>query len=79
MKSWLYYALAAALIAAPIGWLAAGFLKAVENPVLSSQLHRPLYVTGEYDGAATLAAVFAFASTLLIGKGRCSTLSSAQK
>jgi hypothetical protein len=70
MKTWMYYAFAAALLAAPVGWITAGILAALENPLQSRAVHRSLYHDGNYAHAAIAAALIAISVTLLIGQAR---------
>lgn len=71
MKSWLYYALAFALVAAPIGWLSAGFL-AAQDELIPATLHRG-YRSGNYSEVALITSIMTFVITLLVGLGRRSS------
>lgn len=70
MKAWLFYSFAAALVAAPLGWISAGILLALSAEMLPAQVHRPLYQSGDHVLAATVAAVIAFVVVTLVGLGR---------
>jgi hypothetical protein len=70
---WLsFYALAAALGAAPLGWITGGVLAALANPLYPKTTHRPFYEPGDYTSTAAVAACLAFALTVLLAKARCS-------
>lgn len=70
MKAPLRYALAAALLAAPIGWLLAGIARAVSLEYHSALLHRPLYAPGGYLLESGLAALIAGTAIWLIASAR---------
>jgi hypothetical protein len=71
MKSSIYYSMAAAVSAAPIGWLIGGVIAA--NEQYKFVPNRPHYVSGNYLEEALIAAVFVFTIIFLIGCGRASS------
>jgi len=64
MKAILLHAIATAIIAAPIGWILAGVLAALADP-LGRAVHI-LYVPGDHSEAAALAACLSFVASWLI-------------
>lgn len=68
MKAWFYYAAAGALLAAPLGWIVAGALRAQSDILAVGSRLR--YVSGNYVEAALLAATIAFVAILMVGLGK---------
>lgn len=71
MKAWLYYAFAAALLAAPVGWIVAGVLAARGEFIPAH--YRRWYLSGNYIETAVVSALLVFVIVLLVGFARRST------
>jgi hypothetical protein len=76
MKKIYYYATAAAVAGAPVGWFVGGFLAAqrldrIDLAISSSfAVSRPIYLQGSYPGHALAAAVLAAVVVSLAELGR---------
>jgi hypothetical protein len=70
MKAWLYYALAAATLAAPLGYIIAAMLDVLDTPA-AVRGFRP-YPLEEYMLGAFVAALVVFFAVLFVGKASCS-------
>ena len=69
-KPTFYRAAAAAVLAAPFGWILAGVLGALARDYYSTLAHRPLYLPGPHLEAAAAAALIAAAAVVLWQLGK---------